>query len=134
MKKIISLTTFLALIVLILGCSKDAMEQSSTFTFKMEMSKATSSSPIFFDVTLYEYSASNERIANHEVRKAYFGSSKKFTANSQAQKVKVYFKMYAESSAVAPQYRWINQVYYLEKGKNVYISLADDTRIVTHEP
>ena len=62
------------------------------------------------------------------------GSTKTFTANSRAVKVKLYIKMYSDNSAVTAQYLWAQQVFYLEEGKNIEIKVEDHTKVGKTEP
>ena len=54
-----------------------------------------------------------------------------FVANTNSQKVKAYFVTTNGTQSVA---RWVQQVYYLEKGKNVEVAVTGETRIGTTEP
>ena len=65
---------------------------------------------------------------------AYYGTSETYTANSMTVKVKIYLKMYTANYSVTTSYNWVQQVYYLEEGKNIDITIDENTTIGTKEP
>ena len=134
MKKAIAILTSLLAVFILASCGKDNPTKATTYTLKMAMSDVQASSSVHFDLTAFEYNAENERLASNDLPKAVTGSSKTFTANSRAVKVKVYFKMYSDNSSVSPVYRWVQQVYYLEEGLNIEIKLEDHTKVGASEP
>ncbi len=75
-----------------------------------------------------------EKVANNAISKATYGTSETFTANSRSVKVKIYVKMYAETSSVSPRYYWVQQVFYLEEGGNIDILVEDTTTVGKLEP
>lgn len=42
--------------------------------------------------------------------------------------------MYSDNSAVTPQYLWVQQVFYLEEGKNIELKVEDHTKVGKTEP
>lgn len=135
MKRIlISLLSVFAL-SLVISCEKaEPATPDTTYTITMAMSTVTSSSAVHYDLTAYEYNDAGEKVANNALNMAVNGSTKTFSANSRAVKVKLYIKMYSDNSAVSAQYFWIQQVFYLEEGKNIEIKVEDHTKVGKTEP
>ena len=135
MKRIlISLLSVFAL-SLVISCEKaEPAKPDTTYTVMMAMSTVTSSSAVHYDLTAYEYNDAGEKVANNALNMAVNGSTKTFSANSRAVKVKLYIKMYSDNSAVSAQYFWVQQVFYLEEGKNIEIKVEDHTKVGKTEP
>lgn len=133
-RNLISLLAVLAL-SLVISCEKtEPAKPDTTYTITMAMSTVTSSSAVHYDLTAYEYNDAGEKVANNALNMAVNGSTKTFSANSRAVKVKLYIKMYSDNSAVSAQYFWIQQVFYLEEGKNIEIKVEDHTKVGKTEP
>ncbi len=135
MKRIlISLLSVFAL-SLVISCEKaEPAKPDTTYTVTMAMSTVTSSSAVHYDLTAYEYNDAGEKVANNAINMAVNGSTKTFSANSRAVKVKLYIKMYSDNSTVSAQYFWVQQVFYLEEGKNIEIKVEDHTKVGKTEP
>lgn len=135
MKRILSPLFFVLAISLVLSCEKaEPAKPDTTYTITMAMSTVTSSSTVHYDLTAYEYNEASEKVANNALNMAVNGSTKTFTANSRAVKVKLYIKMYSDNSAATPQYLWVQQVFYLEEGKNIEMKVEDHTKVGRMEP
>lgn len=133
-RNLISLLAALAL-SLVISCEKtEPAKPDTTYTITMAMSTVTSSSAVHYDLTAYEYNDAGEKVANNALNMAVNGSTKTFSANSRAVKVKLYIKMYSDNSAVSAQYFWAQQVFYLEEGKNIEIKVEDHTKVGKTEP
>ena len=133
MKRI--LITLLSILALVASCEKaEPTKPDTTYTITMAMSTVTSSSLVHYDLTAYEYNEAGEKVANNALNMAVNGSTKTFSANSRAVQVKLYIKMYSDNSAVTAQYFWVQQVFYLEEGKNVEIKVEDHTKVGKTEP
>ena len=133
-RNLISLLAVLAL-SLVISCEKtEPAKPDTTYTITMAMSTVTSSSAVHYDLTAYEYNDAGEKVANNALNMAVNGSTKTFSANSRAVKVKLYIKMYSDNSAVSAQYFWVQQVFYLEEGKNIEIKVEDHTKVGKTEP
>ena len=129
-----SLLSVLAL-ALVFSCEKaEPAKPDTTYTVTMAMSSVTSTSTVHYDLTAYEYNDAGEKVANNALNMAVNGSTKTFTANSRAVKVKLYIKMYSDNSAAPAQYYWVQQVFYLEEGKNIDIKVEDHTKVGKTEP
>ena len=101
------------------SCSKD--DDPATYTLKWQ------TSTLFIDdVILFEYTADNDVIANNKIGKPS-STERRFTADSKAKKVKVYFEIDGSP-------RWVNQVYLLSPGDNTDIVVEDHTLIARKEP
>lgn len=135
MKRILtSLISLLALSVM-MSCEKvEPAKPDTTYTVTMAMSSVTSTSTVHYDLTTYEYNDAGEKVANNALNMAVNGSTKTFTANSRAVKVKLYIKMYSDNSAAPVQYYWVQQVFYLEEGKNIEIRVEDRSKVGKSEP
>lgn len=135
MKRILTSLLFVLALTLVFSCEKaERARPDTTYTITMAMSTVTSSSAVHYDLTAYEYNEAGEKVANNALNMAVNGSSKTFTANSRAVKVKLYIKMYSDNSAVTPQYLWVQQVFYLEEGKNIELKVEDHTKVGKTEP
>lgn len=135
MKKILYLILGIAALVSFSSCSeKLEPEKLTQYRLSLNISSITPTSAVKWDVTVYEYNEAGEKVANNSISKAVFGSNQTFTANSRAVKVKVYIKMYGENTTVAPQYLWVQQVYYLEEGECIELSIDDHTKVGNKEP
>lgn len=119
-------------LTLMVSCEKsEPAKPDTTYTVTMAL---TPSSAVHYDLTAYEYNEAGEKVANNALNKAVKGSMKTFTANSRAVKVKLYIKMYADNSAVTPQYLWVQQVFYLEEGRDIEIKVEENTKVGKTEP
>ena len=135
MKRILISMLFVLALALVFSCEKaEPAMPDTTYTIAMAMSTVTSSSTVHYDLTAYEYNEAGEKVANNALNMALNGSTKTFTANSRAVKVKLYIKMYSDNSAVTPQYLWVQQVFYLEEGKNIELKVEDHTKVGKTEP
>ena len=135
MKRVVTILLSLSVILLMVSCEKvEPAKPDTTYTVTMAMSSVTSSSKVHYDLTAYEYNEAGEKVANNALNMAVNGSTKTFTANSRAVKVKLYIKMYSDNSAVTAQYLWAQQVFYLEEGKNIEIKVEDHTKVGKTEP
>ena len=135
MKRILTSLLFVLALALVFSCEKaEPAMPDTTYTITMALSTVTSSSAVHYDLTAYEYNEAGEKVANNALNMAVNGSSKTFTANSRAVKVKLYIKMYSDNSAVTPQYLWVQQVFYLEEGKNIELKVEDHTKVGKTEP
>ena len=135
MKRILTSLLFVLAMTLVFSCENaEPAKPDTTYTITMAMSTVTSSSAVHYDLTAYEYNDAGEKVANNALNMAVNGSSKTFTANSRAVKVKLYIKMYSDNSAVTPQYLWVQQVFYLEEGKNIELKVEDHTKVGKTEP
>lgn len=126
MKKVLFMLALLP-IFLFTSCSDDDDPASTSYTFNWELEDY---SMITINVILFEYSADGEKVANNTIE-CHQGLSKVFTANEKTEKVKVYVKMEGGSQTTI---RWVQQVYYLQKGKNIDITVNGETIIGTKEP
>ena len=126
MKKVLFMLALLP-IFLFTSCSDDDDPASTSYTFNWELEDY---SMITTNVILFEYSADGEKVANNTIE-CHHGLSKVFTANEKTEKVKVYVKMEGGSQTTI---RWVQQVYYLQKGKNIDITVNGETIIGTKEP
>lgn len=133
MKKFLSMTLLLtAMFLTFSACSSDDEKeevQDTTYTFTY-----TADNPpqgITANITLFEYNEKGERVGQNHVNNCKKGHSQSFTANENAQKVKVYLVATNGTQSVA---NWVQQVYYLEKGKNVNVAVTGESRMGTTEP
>jgi len=76
---------------------------------------------------LKEYDINGFCIANNSIESSVTGQNYIFIANENSELVKIYLKMGSTS-------RWVQQVYYLNKGKNTDIVIDGHTIVGTLEP
>ena len=60
--------------------------------------------------------------------------NEEFMRANRTRKPFLYIKMYSDNSAVTPQYLWVQQVFYLEEGKNIELKVEDHTKVGKTEP
>lgn len=139
MKKLFSMTLlFTAMVLTLSACSKDDDDEvgrreeavNTTYMFSYTAEDG-SSQGLTTDITLFEYNDKDERVAQNHVKNCRTGYKGSFKANNLSQKVKVYLTI---SNGKQTVYNWVQQVYYLEKGKNVQVAVTGETRIGKTEP
>lgn len=81
----------------------------------------------------FEYNDADEKTGNHSITMATTGKSETYTANERSVKVKLYLKMYTDLNSYT-EYKWVQQVFYLEKGKTIEVALADHSLVGNKEP
>lgn len=117
-----------------LGLTSCTKETTYTFTNNMDMSELYQYLTDY-NVILSEYDASGSRVANNSIDAPRQGETYEFEANSRAEKVKVYINAkYQVGSSTENWNRWVQQVYYLEEGKNINIVVTGETIVGTSEP
>ena len=131
MKKLLILAAIAALALC--SCQEIIQPKPTTYTVKMMLSGVSSSSSAKIDLTAFEYNEAGEKIATNSMDEVVTGDTKTFTANSRSVKVKLYVKMYSNSSSTTKS-RWVQQVFYLEPESNIDVVLKDDTIIGPNEP
>lgn len=135
MKRILTLIAAIAVTFGLVSCEKSPTPKSeTTYTIKMAISSVTPTSVVKIDLTAFEYNDAGEKIASNTLYATTVGESKTFSANERSVKIKVQMKMHSDNTTVPPIYRWIQQVFYLEEGKNVVAEIGDSSRIGTSEP
>ena len=130
MKKILLCLAAIAVLGLT-SCTKETMY---TFINNMDMSELQQYITDY-SVILSEYDASGSCVANKSIDNPEQGVAYVNTANNRAEKVKVYMKVkYQVGSSTSNWNRWVQQVYYLEDGKNINIVVTGETIVGTSEP
>ena len=102
-----------------------------TSTYTVLYSSANPPDGVEIEVTVFEYNDKDEAIHQSHMKNVRLGSTRKFTAKPNAQKLKVYLETSSESQS---DFFWIQQVYYLEPGNNILIDITDDIRVGKVEP
>lgn len=127
--------TLLCLVALaVFGLTSCTKETTYTFINNMDMSELQEYITDF-SIFLSEYDETGSCVANNSVDRPRQGVAYEYTANSRAEKVKVYMKVkYQYGSSTSDYNRWVQQVYYLEKGKNIDIVITGETIVGTSEP
>lgn len=131
MKKLFGFMLLCATLVLSFSsCSKDD-DSALTSTYTVIYSAPEPADGIEFNIIVFEYNDKDEIIHQNPIRNAYTGLTSQFTAMPNAQKLKVYLELkYADLNSSS----WVQQIYYLEPGKNIEINITDDTRVGKVEP
>ena len=82
-------------------------------------------------IRLMEYDVNGSCVANNSLESPIRGKAYVFTANNRTELIKVYLSLKTQSSSLN---RWVQQVYYVEKGKNIDISIDGHTLVGPSEP
>lgn len=133
MKKLFGFMLLCATLVLsVSSCSKDDGDDSVlTSTYTVIYSAVEPADGIDLNIIVFEYNDKDEVIHQNPIKNAYMGLTSQFTAKPNAQKLKVYLEMRAGDLSSAS---WVQQIYYLEPGKNIEIDITDDIRVGKVEP
>lgn len=134
MKKFLSMTLlFTVMFLMFSACSNDddesAQEVTSTYTFVYTANMPPQGVTCSF--ILFEYNEKSEAIAQHTIDNYQSGYKGKFNANPKSEKVKVYMIIKTQKRS---EYKWVQTIYYLEKGKDVSVIVTGDTVIGPDEP
>ena len=140
MKRFFTLISLAALAVFATGCTQDSPDTpkvtskaKATYTLKMAMTGVTATSSVHYDLMAFEYSDAGEKTGNHTITLATSGKSETYTANDHSVKVKLYYRMYSDKSSYT-EYKWVQKVFYLEKGSNTVVALEDSSLVGNKEP
>lgn len=124
MKKLLLCLSFVVLATFC-SCTK---ETTYTFTDNTDYSGINLTEQY---IRLMEYDVNGNCVANNSLESPTCGKAYVFTANDRTELVKVYLSLKIQSVSLN---RWVQQVYYLDKGKNVDISIDGHTLIGPSEP
>lgn len=113
------------------SCGGDDEPDYTTYTVNYTIDDVSN---VLVDLTIFEYNETGESVATNSLSKVKNGTKQTFTASSRTTKVKIYIKMYSSNSSSAAVYRWVQNVFYLENGKNTDIILTNNTIIGNYEP
>lgn len=105
------------------SCTKE-----TTYTF---VDNFGSSGFTEYSILLCEYDAVGSKVFTNKLDWPNTGQSYVYTANEHAEKIKVRVQAKMGSSSFN---RWIQQVYYLEEGGNINITLDGSTIVGISEP
>lgn len=134
MKRILTSLLVASTMSILMSCDKtDPQVPDTTYTITANLTGPSSEYTIHHDLTIFEYNEEGEKVANNSMEKIVT-ETKKFTANAQAVKVKVYIKMYGDISTIGTKYYWVQQVFYLEEGKNNDIKVDGHSIVGSKEP
>lgn len=127
MKKNSMMLLLVSVFLMFSACSNDDDEQA-TYTFTHTLDDVEG---ITLKVTLFEYNEKDELVAQNYVNDCRNGHTQNFAANKASQKVKVHFLASTRSQSVG---FWMQQVYYLEEGKKIQITVTDESKMDTKYP
>ena len=134
MKKFFSITLLLTAMFLTLSaCSSDDDEEIE-IADTIYMFTYTGENPpdgVYLNVTLFEYNELGEKIAQNHFNRCRKGYYHGYIANKNSLKVKVYLETTNGSKSDA---NWVQQVFYLEKGNRIEITVTGESRIGKTEP
>ncbi len=119
----ISLCLSIVALILFVGCKKD-----TTYTFVDNFGCPGASE---YSVILSEYDASGSRVMTQKIDWPTVGEKYLYTANEHSEKVKVRLQYSFGSNNYA---KWVQQVWYLEEGKNIDIITDGESIIGNQEP
>lgn len=84
-----------------------------------------------YSVVLSEYDASGSRVFTDKIDWPTVGEKYVYTANEHSEKVKVKFQYKFGSTNYN---KWVQQVWYLEEGKNIDVITDGETIVGNQEP
>ena len=108
------------------SCRND--DDDTTYTFIYSVDDVAG---LIVDVTLLEYNDNEVIVGQHTIDNLRSGFRQNFTANSRATKVKVRFNWRVGTTNTV---RWVQQVFYLEAGRNINIEITGNTLVGPSEP
>ena len=131
MKRVLFLTL---MSVVLMSCSKDddgitEDPKGIDYLFKYEVNNVDR---ITIEITIFEYNNQGERIGYNTLSNCKKGDNKKFTSKIGAEKLKIQMKAIADDNVSS--FFWVQQVYYLDKGKSNNITLTGDDMLGKNEP
>lgn len=130
MKKVLCYLT-IALLFLSTGCSKDdSTSNETTYTFIDDYGMPVPGVSDYC-VFLSEYDASGSRVMTYKIDDPEVGKKYVYTSNKHSEKVKVKFQYKFGSTSYN---KWVQQVWYLEEGKNIDIITDGETIVGNLEP
>lgn len=140
MKKLRLLMMLASAAVLMVGCEKEntsryngGSSNQQTTTYTVNVSGIQVPSGMAIEILAVEYSASNERLQINRFNLTSSSMTKKYTANSRTEKVKIAFNASNPSTGQSASL-WIQQVFYLNKGTNTVISITGSSPTGPTEP
>lgn len=136
MRKLRLMMLFALVAVLMIGCEKENTKPrngSSSTTYTVNVSGIQIPSGMALEILAVEYSASNDRLQVNRFNMTSSSMTKKYTANSRTEKVKIAFNASNPSTGQTAS-RWVQQVFYLDKGTNTNISITGSSPTGTTEP
>lgn len=130
-KRLLMLFAFVA--VLMVGCEKEDTPNLQTSTYTVSVSGIQVPSGMALEVLAVEYNASNEKLQINRFDLTSSSMSRNYTANSRTEKVKIALNASNPSTGQSASL-WIQQVFYLDKGKNTVISVTGNSPTGSSEP
>ena len=134
------LMLFASAAVLMVSCEKEntspyngGTTNQQTTTYTVNVSGIQIPSGMALEVLAVECSASNERMQVNRFNLTSSSMTKTYTANSRTEKVKIAFNASNPSTGQTASL-WIQQVFYLDKGKNTVISVTGSSPTGSYEP
>lgn len=107
--------------ILMTGCKKE-----TTYTLKWNLDDT-----VPMDILIMEYSQQSEVIKNVPIYSVQNSFESIYTAAENSEKVKIQISWESNNTEYN---RWVNQVYYLEKGENIDIFIDGNTIVGKQEP
>lgn len=131
---------FASVALLFAGCEKENTTSSNvgssnqqTSTYTVNVSGVDVPSGMALEFVVFEYSSSNERIQVNRFNLTSSSMTKTYTANSRTEKVKIAWVASNPSTGQSAT-RWVQQVFYLDKGGNTVINITGNTTVGATEP
>lgn len=131
---------FASAAILLAGCEKDNTTQldgnsssQQTTTYTIEVSGVDVPSGMALEFVIFEYSASNEKLEVNRFNLTSSSMTRTYSANERTEKVKIAWVASVPSTGQSAT-RWVQQVFYLDKGSNTIIKITGNTTVGTTEP
>lgn len=81
-------------------------------------------------IIISEYNDKNERVGIQDMENVKYGSKKTFTSQSLAEKIAVCMEVEMSYNGKSEDVtRWVAQVFYLEQGSNITVTIDGETRV-----
>ncbi len=120
--------SFLMLMILSAALILTSCTKETTYTF---VDNFGGSGFTEYSILLCEYDAAGSKVFTNKLDSPNTGQSYVYTANEHAEKIKVRIQAQIGSTSFN---RWIQQVFYLEEGENINITLDGETIVGSSEP
>ena len=124
---------FALAVAFFVSCEKDDSARPQETTYSIIVSGIQVPEGMTVEILAIEYNSSNERLQTNRFNLVSVPMNKNYTANSRTEKIKVAMNLYGTSSGQSASL-WVQQVFYLSKGKHTNINITGSSPTGQYEP